>query len=162
MVNSLILSMLIIGTASSPVDWSPENMIHQMSGSVSSVSQVASQSTFQEDVTATDTDTWSRTIAGQYQETILGSSDHVASVKQIRSGNLLAFVLNSYNGTSGTKVYKATIQAVTMPTDTWDLFVDEYDISDTNSIQIHKDNGFVVQWSIIVAGPQSGGGGGSG
>ena len=131
-------------------------------GSVSSVSQTTSQSVFQEDVTATDTDTWSRTVAGKYEETILGSTEHIASVKTIRSGTLLSFSLNSYNGTTGVKAYKASIQAATMAPDTWELFVDEFDIKDTNSVLIHKDNGFVVQWAIIVAGPQSGGGGGSG
>ena len=49
-----------------------------------------------------------------------------------------------------------------MATDTEDIFVDTYDIIDGNTVQVHKDNGFVVQWSVIVAGPTSGGGGGSG
>ena len=154
-----ITPLLVLGVLwSSPqAGWTPQNVLIQMGGSVSSVSLVTSET-----VTATDTDTWSRIIESNYEESTFASTTHGASVKTINSGTLLDFVQNSYNGSTGTFSYTATIRAKIMATDTEDIFVDTYDITDGNAVQVHKDNGFVVQWSVIVAGPTSGGGGGSG
>lgn len=136
-------------------------MIAQLGGSATPTTMVASDALFTETITATDTDTWYRTVPS-YEETTLASTSHGAKVKRIESGALLAFTQTSYSGATGTFTYTATIRALKIPKDTQMIFTDKYEVYDGNPVQVHKDNGLLVECAVIVTGPVSGGAPGGG